>query len=349
MYQAKERGHYTQRYWRKDSACFWRRRDDYGVFSNFSHLPFGVLLETGNGVIMATTSEHVYQALKFPEHSDLQRLILDQTTPKLAAAKGRSSDVSDKMRPDWMEVRSQIMEWVVRYKWLSYQSYIGNNLKDTGRRHIVEASPIDNYWGATTTHVNSESLLGRNVLGRIWESIRDEAESSKRLGRAQYTLHTPVENMILRGDPIIKRLKFKMTQVDGQSHDIAIEAELREVRALIEKGWAKGHFALDRIGLSVLPIDPTAVEFCLTGAVRRVLSQSRGSENPYAVRSLIKHLLDHASQVTTMGKIENSISFNDATDQQQVLNLIDLALSELTGDRYVSPYADTIDISPGPN
>ena len=136
VYQAKD-----------NPVCFWRKSDKYGIFSNFSLLPLGVLLEHEVGAVPIRTSEHLYQALKFPNHPNIQHTILDQRTPNAAADLGRNQGWADKMRPDWNEVRASVMDWVVRYKWLTHQGLIGRDLKGTLNRRIVETSPIDDYWG----------------------------------------------------------------------------------------------------------------------------------------------------------------------------------------------------------
>ena len=112
--------------------------------------------------------------LKYPEDRNKQMAILQQWSPKEAAELGRESSWQPAMRSDWDEVRHAIMDWVVRYKWLSYQLLINRNLDTTAGRPIVEVSPVDAYWGAIP-QPNGE-LVGANVLGKIWMQVRKELE-----------------------------------------------------------------------------------------------------------------------------------------------------------------------------
>ena len=47
---------------------------------------------------------------------------------------------------------------------------------------------------------------------------------------------------------------------------------LIDARALIEKGWCQRAFAKNKYGIKVTPHDPSAVCFCMVGAIKRFWS-----------------------------------------------------------------------------
>ena len=137
----------------------------YGCFSNFS--PHGVNLQRQ----WWPTSEHFYQAQKHagtPYEAEIRRA----PTPKRAAEMGR--DRSHALRADWEQVKDDVMREAVRTKFQTHAD-IRQILLDTADEEIVEASPIDYYWGA------GADGSGQNRLGKILMEVRAE------LARAQMT------------------------------------------------------------------------------------------------------------------------------------------------------------------
>jgi hypothetical protein len=49
---------------------------------------------------------------------------------------------------------------------------------------------------------------------------------------------------------------------------VTVASALRAARAKIERGWCKNDYAVDEEGLSVLPTNPRATNFCAVGALR---------------------------------------------------------------------------------
>jgi ribA/ribD-fused uncharacterized protein len=132
---------------------FYLPRDPYGWLSNFS--PHGVALD---GAFWPTV-EHYFQAAKFvttdPGHAAAIRRV---ARPRDAAAMGR--DRRRPLRADWESVKDDIMRRAVRCKFESH-SEIRALLLGTGDEELVEASPVDFYWGA------GQDGSGLNRLGRI--------------------------------------------------------------------------------------------------------------------------------------------------------------------------------------
>lgn len=146
---------------------FYKVSDPYGCFSNFSLHPIEV-----DGIYWQTV-EHYYQAQKFvgTDNVGLFQVIRDAKTPMDAAQIGR--DRTLKLRPDWDEVKRQVMWQGVLTKFLSHTD-IQAILLDTGDELIVEDSPTDYYWGC------GQEKTGQNQLGKILMNVRQEIR--QRLG-----------------------------------------------------------------------------------------------------------------------------------------------------------------------
>lgn len=137
---------------------FYSARDAHGCFSNFS--AHGVELKGR----WWPTSEHYFQAQKFAgtPHEEAIRLA---KTPKQAAEMGR--DRSRPLRPDWEQVKDDVMREAVRQKFLTHAD-IRKVLLETGDEEIVENAPGDRYWGI------GKDGTGKNMLGKILMEVRAE-------------------------------------------------------------------------------------------------------------------------------------------------------------------------------
>lgn len=140
---------------------FYKVNDDYGCFSNFSPHPINL-----QGTYWSTV-EHYYQAQKFVGTPDAAVIpvIHAAPTPEQAAALGR--DRTRSVRPDWEQVKIQVMHEAVLIKFLTHID-IQSILISTGDRLIVENSPTDCYWGC------GGDKTGQNHLGKILMSVRQE-------------------------------------------------------------------------------------------------------------------------------------------------------------------------------
>lgn len=137
---------------------FYVPQAEWGWLSNFA--PYGI---KGDGQWWPTV-EHYFQAAKFfatdPEHAQLIRQV---KKPKDAARLGR--DRGHVIRPDWDDIKDSIMQQAVLYKFETHP-LIGEKLLSTGSAPLVEASPIDYYWGC------GQDGSGANRLGKILEETR---------------------------------------------------------------------------------------------------------------------------------------------------------------------------------
>jgi putative DNA methylase len=112
-------------------------------------------------------------------------------------AKMRSKPYRRESRPDWDEVRVQVMRWCLRVK-LAQNPRFGELLRKTGDRPIVEESARDAFWGALPR--GEETLTGRNILGRLLMELREELGSDT---RASETVEPPpLPEFVLLGSRI---------------------------------------------------------------------------------------------------------------------------------------------------
>ncbi len=87
---------------------FYKESDAYGEFSNFARYPIEI-----HDVIWYTP-EHYFQAMKFPHDPEYQEKI--RTTKACHDIKKLGNTRQVKLRPDWEEVKENIMMIALRAK-----------------------------------------------------------------------------------------------------------------------------------------------------------------------------------------------------------------------------------------
>lgn len=145
----------------QNAICFYTTKDTHGYMSNFARFK----VECFGQVWM--TSEHAYQAQKFSgSDDDAYARAAAAKNPKEAAAIGR--DPLRKMRDDWMQVRDDVMRFVVFHKF-NQNATIKEKLLATGDLPLYEQDMKrgDQYWAVDSAGV------GKNMLGRILMEVRD--------------------------------------------------------------------------------------------------------------------------------------------------------------------------------
>ena len=145
-------------------AVFRFVRDTYGPLSNMAP---GYPVFAGD--VLCRSTEHLYQALRFPEHPDIQKAVLGAETP--IAAKQTAYKYLSQTRSDWDTVKVKIMYGSCLLKYIQHQDVLHPLLRGTGEEDIIEHSVRDDFWGAKP--INGE-WVGRNILGRIWMRIRND-------------------------------------------------------------------------------------------------------------------------------------------------------------------------------
>lgn len=135
---------------------FYSAEGEYGEFSNFSRYSISM-----NGKTWPT-SEHYFQAQKFPDVSYREK-IRKAKTPSIAAKLGRTR--TEKIRPDWESVKVQVMRDAVTAKFKQHKD-LQDLLLSTGSAKLIEDTTDDDYWG-----IGSDGR-GKNMLGRILMEVR---------------------------------------------------------------------------------------------------------------------------------------------------------------------------------
>ena len=133
----------------------------YGLFSNFDR-KHPIIIE---GIVWAST-EHFFQAMKFKGTDPFYfTSIWTAKTPADAAAMGR--DRSHQLRPDWEQVKDDVMREAIRAKFTQHADMRGL-LLNTSDAELIEHTPNDNYWA------DGGDGNGKNMLGKILMEIRAE-------------------------------------------------------------------------------------------------------------------------------------------------------------------------------
>lgn len=135
---------------------FYSTADEYGEFSNFAEYPIRISKK------MWPSSEHYFQAMKFKDKSD-QEKIRKANSPMLAARMGR--DRKRTLRRDWKSAKVNVMREAVMAKFTQHQE-LRERLLATGEAKIIEHTANDDYWG------DGGGGKGRNMLGRILMDLR---------------------------------------------------------------------------------------------------------------------------------------------------------------------------------
>lgn len=132
---------------------------DFYVLSNFSAF---TLYWCGHRF---DTSEAAYHWEKFPAEQDIRDAI--RCAPSAHEAFKIAERNKAARRPDWDEVKLDIMRGILRAK-ADQHLYVRRKLLATGDRELVEDSWRDDFWGW------GPSRDGRNWLGRLWMEVRAE-------------------------------------------------------------------------------------------------------------------------------------------------------------------------------
>lgn len=114
------------------------------------------------------TVEHAFQAAKTLNPMERQRIVAART-PGQAKRLGRSVH----LRPDWEEVKEQVMYECINIKFHSSLELM-LALLATGDQELVEGTTWhDNEWGNCTCP-KCENIEGKNKLGKILMRVREE-------------------------------------------------------------------------------------------------------------------------------------------------------------------------------
>lgn len=115
---------------------------------------------------LAYTSEAFYQALKFPNHPEIQRDILLE--PNGFRSKIIAKKHASKIASGWDRVKVAAMTYAV---WLKVRSNreILSRFPPGENPTLVELTSRDHFWGASIGE--DDQIIGENQLGKVWMSV----------------------------------------------------------------------------------------------------------------------------------------------------------------------------------
>lgn len=161
-----------------ECAVFFKTREEYGQLSNMAN-DFPLRWE-GRTVY---SSEALYQAHKFFPTATTKIIVgeeMVEVCPFEIVMAQKNSMVSKMKakkfvamtRPDWHDIKLDVMDYCVRLKYHQHRSVMDDVLDDTLGKPIVEKSRKDRLWGAVNDYCGN--LVGENLLGSLWMILRDE-------------------------------------------------------------------------------------------------------------------------------------------------------------------------------
>lgn len=159
------------------AITFEKTEEEYGGFSNMSG-DFPIMV---NG-IQVRSSEHLFQALKFTDHPDVQKQILNAPSPRRAKSIANSKDDVKKnkegnlkkVRQDWEEIQIEVMEFCLRIKLIWHWVKFGDLLRRTEDMEIYAVEPGKTkspFWGVIP---DGNGFRGGNHLGKLLMKLRDD-------------------------------------------------------------------------------------------------------------------------------------------------------------------------------
>ena len=111
------------------------------------------------------TAEHAFQWRKYNKvRPDIAKEIFLARCPEEAQQIAHQNKLAQPK--DWHEKKVAVMEEILRAK-LEQHETVHDVLERSGRRKIVENSPIDSFWGC------GPKSDGENMMGVLWMNIRD--------------------------------------------------------------------------------------------------------------------------------------------------------------------------------
>jgi len=157
-------------YTKEGCISFRKTKEAYGELSN---MVSGYPLVVNNTFFLS--SEALYQCCRFPHLPDVQKKIIEQTSPM--TAKMVSKPFKLQSRLDWDMHRIKIMKWCIRVKLAQNWDRFSQVLLSTGNLAIVEDSHKDEFWGAK---FNGNVFIGVNALGRLLMELREEIRDKQK-------------------------------------------------------------------------------------------------------------------------------------------------------------------------
>lgn len=135
---------------------FYRTKDPYGFMSNFKRARMFIYDRWWNNV------EAPYQSRKTNVQSEIDAIWKSEHPVEVRELGQKVS-----MRPDWDQVKRQVMTECCLAKFLQHTD-LRKQLIETGSEELIEDSPVDWYWGC------GKNGVGLNVLGQVLMELREK-------------------------------------------------------------------------------------------------------------------------------------------------------------------------------
>ncbi|WP_445719972.1 NADAR family protein [Flavobacterium sp.] len=150
----------------KEAIVFRKTTEPFGGLSNMAS---GYALYINEVII--PSSEHLYQAMRYPTNPEIQFEIINQDNAMKAKM------ISNKYkaqfsRPDWEKIQIKVMRWALEIKLAQNWDKFSTILKETQNKSIVEYATDNKIWGAKP--INNGELVGVNALGRLLMELREK-------------------------------------------------------------------------------------------------------------------------------------------------------------------------------
>ena len=153
-----------RKYLISESVMFRKTKEEFGGLSNMAA---GFSLYVNE--VRIPTAEHLYQALRFPNHPTIQWDIINEKSPMKAKWIGRAN--IQHSRKDWDVLQFRIMLWALELKLSQNWDSFFSLLLSTENKNIVEITPKPKVWGAV---INGNYCEGVNALGRLLMHVREK-------------------------------------------------------------------------------------------------------------------------------------------------------------------------------
>lgn len=126
-----------------------------------------VTVDVGFGEQTYRTTEHAYAAAKAYTRADHDWIVANPD-PGVAKSRGRRVERDGSARPDWDEVKPDIMARVIAVKFpLDASHPLTQRLLATGRKVLIEGTAWDDHVWGVAYDPTTNGMTGRNLLGVI--------------------------------------------------------------------------------------------------------------------------------------------------------------------------------------
>lgn len=150
----------------KEAIVFRKTTEPFGGLSNMAS---GYALYINEVII--PSSEHLYQAMRYPTNPEIQFEIINQDNA-MKAKMISNKYKAQYSRPDWEKIQIKVMRWALEIKLAQNWDKFSTILKETQNKSIVEYATDNKIWGAKP--INNDVLVGVNALGRLLMELREK-------------------------------------------------------------------------------------------------------------------------------------------------------------------------------